>query len=64
MTALAIILVVYGIAVFAIAVWKPPAVWSMKKIQGFVSVFTETGTVIFFIIWALIAIAVGIVLLV
>jgi hypothetical protein len=64
MTALAIILIVYGIAVIAIAIWKPAPIWNMKKIQGFVSVFKETGTMIFFIVWALIAIAVGIVLLV
>jgi len=42
---------------------KPAPIWNMKKIQGFVSAFTETGTVIFFTVWALIAIAVGIILL-
>lgn len=64
MVALAIILILYGIAVLAITFMKPQKIWNMKKIQGFVGVFTETGTVIFFTIWALIAIAVGIVLLV
>jgi hypothetical protein len=62
--ALGIILIVYGIAVLAITFMKPDKIWNMKKIQGFVNVFSEIGTVIFFTIWALVAIVVGIVLLV
>ncbi|MDF1594894.1 MAG: hypothetical protein P1T08_02170 [Acidimicrobiia bacterium] len=64
MTALGIVLIVYGIAVVAIAFMKPPAIWNIKKIQGFVSALTETGTVIFFIVWGIAAIVIGIVLLV
>lgn len=63
MTALAIILIVYGLAVLAIAWLKPAAIWNMGKIQGFVKALTETGTVIFFFIWGIAAIVVGIVLL-
>lgn len=64
MTVLGIILIIYGIFVLAITVLKPAPIWNMKKIQGFVSALTETGTVIFFAIWGLAAIVIGIVLLV
>lgn len=64
MTAFAIILIVYGVAVLAISWVKPAPIWNMKKIQGFVSALTETGTVIFFVVWGVAAIVVGIVLLV
>lgn len=52
---LAIILVVYGLFVLVVAIFKPKAIWSMAKIQGFVKLLGETGTVVFFIIWALAA---------
>ncbi len=64
MTALGIILIVYGLAVFAITIMKPPRIWQMKKIQGFVSALTEKGTVVFFLAWGALAIVIGIVLLV
>jgi hypothetical protein len=60
---LAIFLIVYGLAVLAIAWLKPPAIWNMGKIQGFVKLLTETGTVIFFYVWGIAALIVGIVLL-
>ena len=60
---LAIFLIVYGLAVLAIAWLKPAAIWNLAKIQGFVKVLTETGTVIFFYIWGIAAIVVGVVLL-
>ena len=64
MTALGIILIVYSLFVFYITFAKPPKIWGMKKIQGFVSALTETGTVIFFTIWGLVALVIGILLLV
>ena len=64
MTVLGIILIVYGLFVIGITYLKPPAIWNMKKIQGFVSALTETGTVIFFYIWGIAALVIGIVLLV
>ncbi|MDH3308649.1 MAG: hypothetical protein OEO77_14180 [Acidimicrobiia bacterium] len=63
MTALGIVLILYGIAVFGIAFAKPERIWNMKKIQGFVSALTETGTVIFFVVWGIAALVIGIVLL-
>lgn len=64
MTALAIILIVYGLFVFWITYAKPAKIWNMGKIQGFVSAFGERGTEIFFYIWGLAALIIGIVLLV
>lgn len=63
MTALGSILVVYGLFVVYVALAKPGPIWNMKKIQGFVTVFKETGTVVFFMIWGLAALAGGIVIL-
>ena len=52
---LAIVLVVYGIFVLVVAIFKPKAIWDMAKIQGIVKLLGETGTVVFFIIWGLAA---------
>ena len=52
---LAIILIIYGLFVLVIAIFKPKAIWDMAKIQGFVKLLGETGTVVFFIIWGLAA---------
>ena len=63
MTALAIFLIGYGIAVIAIAFLKPAPIWNLGKIQGFVKALTERGTVIFFIVWGAAALIAGIVIL-
>ena len=55
---LAIVLWVYAAFVVVVAVAKPGPIWGMAKIQGFVKLLGETGTVIFFIVWG-IAAAVG-----
>ena len=64
MTALAIVLILYSLFVLVVAFLKPAPIWNMKKIQGFVSALTETGTVIFFVVWALAIGAIGVWLLV
>jgi len=43
-----------GLVVF-IAAKKPPAMWEMGKIKGFRKVLGEKGTVIFFYVWAALA---------
>lgn len=55
---LAIVLFVYAALVIVIALAKPKAIWQMAKIQAFVKLLGEKGTVIFFVLWALAA-AVG-----
>ena len=56
---LAIVLWVYAAFVIFVAVVKPKPVWGMAKIQGFVNLLGETGTVIFFIVWAIAAVVGG-----
>lgn len=49
----AIVAWAYAVLVIVIAVVKPKPIWEMGKIQAFVKLMGETGTVIFFIVWAL-----------
>jgi len=55
-----ILAVVYAAAVVVIAVVKPEKIWNMKKIELFKKVLGEQGTEIFFYIWALIFLVLGI----
>ncbi len=64
MKILAIVLVVYAVVVVVIAVIKPESIWKMKKIEMFKKVLGDKGTEIFFYIWALLALGIGIWLLV
>ncbi|MFC2090001.1 hypothetical protein ACFLT1_04430 [Bacteroidota bacterium] len=57
---LGIFLILYAVAVFLIAGLKPAKIWNMGKIQGFVKILGDLGTVIFFIIWGLIGLGFGI----
>lgn len=60
MALLGIILILYAVLVVWIAVKKPPKIWEMAKIRAFVKVLGEKGTVIFFYVWAGIALVGGI----
>jgi len=51
---------VYAAFVVIIAIKQPPAIWNMKKIEAFKKVLGEKGTVIFFYIWAVIFVGLGI----
>ena len=56
---LAIVLFIYGALVLVITVLKPKPIWEMGKIQGFVKLLGEKGTVVFFVLWGLAAIVGG-----
>lgn len=60
---LGIVFILYALAVFFIALKKPAKVWGIKKIQSFIKNLGERGTVIFFIVWGLLFLALGIWLL-
>jgi len=60
---LALLAFAYAVLVVWMAVKKPPKLWGMGKIQAFVKVLGEKGTVIFFYIWAAAFVALGIWLL-
>ncbi len=57
---LGILLVAYGFVVLGITVKKPEKVWSMGKIQLFIKVLGEKGTVLFFYVFGVAAIGFGI----
>ena len=58
---LGLVLVFYGaFCIFVGATKKPDNIWEMKKIQTFIKVLGEKGTVIFFIIWGAVAAGIGI----
>jgi hypothetical protein len=61
---LGILALVYAVLVVYIAWKKTPSIWDMGKIKAFRKVLGEKGTVIFFYIWALLAVVLGIWLLV
>jgi len=52
--------ILYAVLVFWIAAKKPEKIWNMGKIQFFIKVMGEKGTVIFFFIFSGIAAAVGV----
>lgn len=57
---LGLLLLAYAGLVVWITVKKPPKIWGMAKIRGFIKVMGEKGTVIFFYVWAGLAVAVAI----
>ncbi len=48
LTIIAYALLLYGVFTLYIAWVKPKAIWNLGKIQGFVQLLSEKGTVIFF----------------
>lgn len=60
---LGVFLVLYAGAVVFITVKKPEGIWNMAKIRMFRKVLGESGTVIFFYIFAVLCLAVGVWLL-
>lgn len=59
-----IISILYAVFVVVFAVMKPGKIWNMKKIEMFKKVLGDKGTEIFFYIWALGFLFLGIWLLV
>ena len=57
-------LIIYGIIAIALAYFKPKSIWKIGKIQGFVQLLGEKGTVIFFDLIGVLTIAGGIYLLI
>ncbi len=59
----AILAILYAAMVIVLAITKPAAIWKMKKIQMFEKVLGAKGTEIFFYIWALLFLILGVWLL-
>ncbi len=58
-----ILAILYAAMVVVIAVLKPEKIWNMKKIEMFKKLLGDKGTEIFFYIWALIFLVLGVWLL-
>jgi hypothetical protein len=58
-----IVAIVYAVVVVVITVVKPEKIWKMKKIQLFEKVLGEKGTEIFFYLFAVAAVVLGVWLL-
>ncbi len=59
----AIVCLLYAVVVIILAVTKPAAIWNMKKIQWFEKHMGAKGTEIFFYVWALLFLVLGVWLL-
>ena len=53
-------MIVYAVLVFWITIKRPAKIWNMGKIQGFLKILGDLGTRIFFAIFGLAALGVGI----
>lgn len=60
---LAIFLILWGLATTSLGLFRPPFLWNIGKVQGFVQVIGETGTRIFMALIGLAALIGGILLL-
>ena len=57
---LALLAFAYAGLVFWLTIKKPAKLWGIKKVQAFVKVLGERGTEIFFVVFGLIFIGLGI----
>lgn len=57
---LGLLALAYAGMVVYIAAKKPPKLWNIPKIQMFVKMLGEQGTVIFFYVWAVLFLGLGI----
>lgn len=55
-----VLAVLYAAAVVVIAITKPEKIWNMKKIELFKKWMGEKGTEVFFYVWAVIFLVLGI----
>jgi len=56
----AIVCILYAAMVVVIAVLKPAPIWNMKKIKFFIKYLGDKGTEVFFYIWALMFLVLGV----
>lgn len=56
---LAILAIAYAVMVVFIAAKKPESMWEMGKIKWFRKVMGEQGTVMFFYVWAVLFVGLG-----
>lgn len=57
---LGLLALAYAVMVILLTLKKPEKIWGMAKIQMFVKILGETGTEIFFYIWAAAFVGLGV----
>ena len=57
---LGVFLIVYGVFCLGVGIFKWPFIWNLGKIQGFVKILGNIGTMIFISVWGAAALGVGI----
>ena len=62
-TILGSFLILWGIGTALVAIFKPKRIWKIGKIQGFVQLLGDTGTLILFLVLAVVAIVGGLLIL-
>lgn len=60
---IAILLILWGLATMAVAIFKPKVVWDNPKTSGFKTLLGDAGTMIFFLVVGVVAAGAGIFLL-
>ncbi len=63
LTIVAILLILYGLACLYVGLAKPQAIWKLDKLEGFVQLLSEKGTVIMLVGLGIATLVGGIVLL-
>lgn len=63
LTIIAVFLILYGLACFYVALAKPEAIWRLGKLQGFVQLLSEKGTVIMLLVLGAAALVGGLAIL-
>ena len=61
---LGLFLILYAVAVVVLAIKKPKSIWEMRKVQMFIKLLGDGGTVILFYVLGAVAFGLGIWLLV
>ena len=61
---LGLFLILYAVAVVVLAIKKPKSIWEMRKVQMFIKLLGDRGTVILFYVLGAVALGLGIWLLV
>lgn len=63
LTGLAIFLILYGLGCLYVGLARPPAIWRLGKLQGFVQLLGANGTVIMLVGLGGVTLAAGVFLL-
>lgn len=55
-----VLAILYSAVVVVLAITKPEKIWNMKKIKLFIKIMGDKGTEVFFYVWAVIFLVLGV----